>query len=111
VLRQGLHVQSMRGNGEKIDIRVDLSMTPIRGAGGEVLGIFGISADRQRPDGAGERHIRATGQAKMRRRRDVRLYEGRSRRLTIQLCRCLRSSLVFSWACGASPMRSPRARW
>jgi signal transduction histidine kinase len=46
VLRPGLHVQSMRGNGEKIDIRVDLSMTPIRGADGTVLGIFGISADR-----------------------------------------------------------------
>jgi len=46
VLRPGLHVQGTRGNGEAIDIRVDLSMTPIRGADGTVLGIFGTSADR-----------------------------------------------------------------
>ena len=46
VLRPGLHVQSVRGSGEKIDIRVDLAMTPIRGADGSVLGIFGTSADR-----------------------------------------------------------------
>jgi len=46
VLRPGLHVQSVRGSGEKIDIRVDLAMTPIRGEDGSVLGIFGTSADR-----------------------------------------------------------------
>jgi signal transduction histidine kinase len=46
VLRPGLHIRSVRGNGEKIDIHVDLAMTPIRGADGKVLGIFGTSADR-----------------------------------------------------------------
>ncbi|MDG2535318.1 ATP-binding protein [Sphingomonas sp. HITSZ_GF] len=46
VLRPGLHVESVRGNGEKIDIRVDLSMTPIRATDGRVLGILGTSADR-----------------------------------------------------------------
>ncbi|MEP9361285.1 ATP-binding protein [Sphingomonas sp. KR3-1] len=46
VARNGMHVQGMRGNGEKIDIRVDLTMTPIRDAEGKVAGIFGISADR-----------------------------------------------------------------
>ncbi len=46
VVHPGLHVQAVRGNGEKVDIRVDLAMTPIRGADGQVLGIFGTSADR-----------------------------------------------------------------
>lgn len=46
VLRTGLHIRSERGNGEKIDIHVDLSIAPIRGADGTVLGIFGTSADR-----------------------------------------------------------------
>jgi signal transduction histidine kinase/CheY-like chemotaxis protein len=46
VLHPGLHVQGVRGSGEKIDIRVDLAMTPIRGTDGQVLGIFGTSADR-----------------------------------------------------------------
>jgi signal transduction histidine kinase/CheY-like chemotaxis protein len=46
VARHGMHIQSARGNGETIDIRVDLTMTPIRDADGTVVGIFGISADR-----------------------------------------------------------------
>ncbi len=46
VFHPGLHVQGVRGGGEKIDIRVDLAMTPIRGTDGQVLGIFGTSADR-----------------------------------------------------------------
>ena len=46
VLRPGLHVQTIRGGGEKIDIHVDLALTPIRDAAGKVVGIFGTSADR-----------------------------------------------------------------
>ncbi|WP_342250703.1 ATP-binding protein [Sphingomonas sp. OTU376] len=61
VVRPGLHVQAVRGNGEKVDIRVDLAMTPIRGVDGAVLGIFGTSADRTEHYETAEREHEARG--------------------------------------------------
>jgi len=46
VLRPGLHVQGARANGEPIDVRVDLSLTPIRADAGGIAGVFGVSVDR-----------------------------------------------------------------
>lgn len=72
VIRPGLHVRGTRGTGEKADIRVDLSMTPIRDGAGRTLGIFGTSADRTE-------HFRAEQRA-----REVRsALEEKSRTLAI----------------------------